>query len=423
MHTSAPDTPIDAGQMLQNFAQAVSQMIQTMAEQNSAMLATAIEEVRQAHAAQAARHDGPREVKVEGLSMPTYHGRPDESVEEFFFRARLFMEGKNIDYVAPQNQARLANLKDGAASWYHHRVIIDNNPVHTLLDFQAALEHDIASKKESFADMAFDGDKRAFAAWKDVIIGHLRQLSSQRAVDDLTAGRDPPALTYEEMLVQSVNLTSPGDEASDEEKKKYRLQQAMLKQQELYIKNLFNRTLPKPYRSQMTVSLNDQKVNAIWRQLEADYGQSSAQGMVEMVQEFEHALSLDFQNVTQLFQRLKGIRNRVNRHAAEAVQRQLIPSHLMMVKVLSLLPSQFWGSAVTFTPEEFTLEKLEEKMRNIFGDKSKAQILAMTKTVPVNHVKGKAKPVNHVKSQAHMRGSGKRKFAPEPEINNGQCFY
>ncbi|KAJ0390063.1 hypothetical protein P43SY_010717 [Pythium insidiosum] len=47
----------------------------------------------------------------------------------------------------------------------------------------------------------------------------------------------------------------------------------------------------------------------------------------------------------------------------------------------------------------------------------------MTKTVPVNHVKGKAKPVNHVKSQAHMRGSGKRKFAPEPEINNGQCFY
>ncbi|GLE07169.1 hypothetical protein PINS_up017144 [Pythium insidiosum] len=80
-----------------------------------------------------------------------------------------------------------------------------------------------ATKKESFADMAFDGDKRAFAAWKDVIIGHLRQLSSQRAVDDLTAGKTH-LLTYETRLVQSVSLTSPGDEASDEEKRKYKLQ-------------------------------------------------------------------------------------------------------------------------------------------------------------------------------------------------------
>ncbi|GLE04303.1 hypothetical protein PINS_up013218 [Pythium insidiosum] len=107
------------------------------------MLATAIGEVRRAHAAQPVTT---RREKVEGLSMPTYHGRPDESVDEFFFRARLFMEGKNIDYVAPQNQARLvsmlaSNLKDGAAAWYHHRAIVDNNPVHTLFDFQAALEH------------------------------------------------------------------------------------------------------------------------------------------------------------------------------------------------------------------------------------------------------------------------------------------
>lgn len=34
---------------------------------------------------------GPREYKIEGVSMPTFSGRPGESVDEFIFRAKLFM--------------------------------------------------------------------------------------------------------------------------------------------------------------------------------------------------------------------------------------------------------------------------------------------------------------------------------------------
>ncbi|GLD97283.1 hypothetical protein PINS_up005966 [Pythium insidiosum] len=135
---------VEVGQMLQNFAEVMAQMMQTMTQQSTATLTAMIEELR---SALATRNEPPREAKVEGLSMPVYHGRPDESVEEFFFHARLFMEGKNIDYTAAQNQARLVamlavNLKDGAASWYHHRVIVDGDPVHTLLDFQGALERE-----------------------------------------------------------------------------------------------------------------------------------------------------------------------------------------------------------------------------------------------------------------------------------------
>ncbi|POM60494.1 hypothetical protein PHPALM_30651 [Phytophthora palmivora] len=56
--------------------------------------------------------------------MPTYHGHPHESVDVFIIRAKLFMQGKCIDFTNPQNGPRVvamlaANFRDGAASWYH----------------------------------------------------------------------------------------------------------------------------------------------------------------------------------------------------------------------------------------------------------------------------------------------------------------
>uniref|UniRef100_A0AAV1UW09 Uncharacterized protein n=1 Tax=Peronospora matthiolae TaxID=2874970 RepID=A0AAV1UW09_9STRA len=42
------------------------------------------------------------EVRTEGISMPVYSGLPNDSVEDFIFRAKLFMNGKNLDYCQPQ---------------------------------------------------------------------------------------------------------------------------------------------------------------------------------------------------------------------------------------------------------------------------------------------------------------------------------
>ncbi|POM72556.1 LOW QUALITY PROTEIN: hypothetical protein PHPALM_10706, partial [Phytophthora palmivora] len=69
-----------------------------------------------------------REYRVEGISMPTFHGRPQESVAEFIFRAKLFMRGKGINFEDPQQGSRIvamlaANLRDGAASWYHAKIM------------------------------------------------------------------------------------------------------------------------------------------------------------------------------------------------------------------------------------------------------------------------------------------------------------
>ncbi|KAG6947200.1 hypothetical protein JG688_00015644 [Phytophthora aleatoria] len=54
--------------------------------------------------------------------MPTFSGKPTESVDEFIFRAKLFMDGKCIDYTAATNMQRViailaANLRNGAASY------------------------------------------------------------------------------------------------------------------------------------------------------------------------------------------------------------------------------------------------------------------------------------------------------------------
>ncbi|ETK80773.1 hypothetical protein L915_13646 [Phytophthora nicotianae] len=80
-------------------------------------------------------------------------------------------------------------------------------------------------------------------------------------------------------------------------------------------------------------------------------------GIVDMIQEFEAVLAMDFVSVTELFQRLRGVRNRLNRQCQEVLRVHLVPSQLMIGKVLVLLPSHLWGPSVTFTPEAFTWKR------------------------------------------------------------------
>ncbi|KAI9919068.1 hypothetical protein PsorP6_011850 [Peronosclerospora sorghi] len=75
--------------------------------------------------------------------MPTYHGRPDESVGEFIFEAN----GKNIDYNGYENHNRVVamldrNLRSGSASWYHSRVMVAQRPIMDIDEFERVLAAD-----------------------------------------------------------------------------------------------------------------------------------------------------------------------------------------------------------------------------------------------------------------------------------------
>ncbi|KAI9908171.1 hypothetical protein PsorP6_004178 [Peronosclerospora sorghi] len=103
-----------------------------MANQNHEFCSLMMEQLQQQN------HN--REFKFEGTSMNTYHCRPDESIDEFIFEAKLFMSGKNIDYNCHENQTRVvamlaSNLRSGAASWYHSRVMVDQRPIMEIDEF------------------------------------------------------------------------------------------------------------------------------------------------------------------------------------------------------------------------------------------------------------------------------------------------
>ncbi|EGZ07516.1 hypothetical protein PHYSODRAFT_340596 [Phytophthora sojae] len=102
-------------------------------------------------------------------------------------------------------------------------------------------------------------------------------------------------------------------------------------------------------------------------------------GIVELIMKFERTITEDFKSVAELFQKLRNVRNRLNRQGQETLRVPLLPSQLMIGTVPAMLPGHLWGPSVTFSQEEFTLEKIETKLKSIFGNKSKAEIQAMGK--------------------------------------------
>ncbi|KAE9119617.1 hypothetical protein PF005_g8240 [Phytophthora fragariae] len=151
--------------------------------------------------------------------------------------------------------------------------------------------------------------------------------------------------------------------------------------------------------------------------------------MADMIQEFEAALAMNFGSVAELFQKLRSVRNRLNRQGQDTLRVNVIPSQLMIGKVLSLLPSHLWGPSVMFSVEGFTLEKVERKQMAIFGIKSQAEIQAMGKTggqmhpvpVPVNY----AAKGTYGDKKMPSKKSGKHRAAPlsmdDERVN--ACFY
>ncbi|GMF40126.1 unnamed protein product [Phytophthora fragariaefolia] len=121
--------------LLEGLTQAIHELSHTVATQKY--------EFRSSVMYQQQHQQSNREFKIEDASMPEFHGKPHERVDEFIFEAKLFMNG-NIDVNHSVNQARVvavlaSNLRDGAALWYHSRIMIDNEPICSIDEFEATL--------------------------------------------------------------------------------------------------------------------------------------------------------------------------------------------------------------------------------------------------------------------------------------------
>lgn len=150
---------VEAGpNMFEHFVQAIDRIAVGLSQQN-AQLYHDFQEQLHAYQQQMQQHvaapQQQREFRLEGVSMPTFSGKPTESVDEYVFRAKLFMQGKGINYNAPENQQRVvailaANLRDGAASWYHTQVMVADVQYPDVQTFADALQREFVPPDQQF---------------------------------------------------------------------------------------------------------------------------------------------------------------------------------------------------------------------------------------------------------------------------------
>ncbi|OWZ03127.1 hypothetical protein PHMEG_00025196 [Phytophthora megakarya] len=166
--------------------------------------------------------------------------------------------------------------------------------------------------KGNFQSLKFSGDLLFFAAWKNK---HLREFAAATNGCPVAAigpgQRSYLAVWHPE---NPSGLQSP------------------------YFKRLLSETLPNGFKG-ITTSKLDDRVHALLRLVENQYGFSNAAGVVGLVKRFDEIVNADFKSVSQLFQDLHSVREQVNLNAHEAWHTQLISSKLMMVKVLTFCPS------------------------------------------------------------------------------------
>ncbi|ETL77448.1 hypothetical protein L917_21607 [Phytophthora nicotianae] len=199
------------------------------------------------------------------------------------------------------------------------------------------------------------------------------------------------------------------------------MHETLLCTQASYIKKLLCETLPGDFKGIATKRM-DEPVRVIWRLMKRQYSLSNAAGVVGLVTQFMEIVNVDFKSVEQLFQDLNAVRSQVNVNSREALNSQMLTSQLMLVMKLGVLPSHMWGSSVEFTPEGFTLEKVIEKLNNIYGNQSKVEIMDPARGKVVNRISA-------VPTKQNGSALGKRKASSEPDqdrhYNQGwmKCHY
>ncbi|KAG3139415.1 hypothetical protein PC128_g25365 [Phytophthora cactorum] len=97
----------------------------------------------------------------------------------------------------------------------------------------------------------------------------------------------------------------------------------------------------------------------------------------------------------------------------------------MLIKVLAVLPGHLRGSGISFTKDEFMLDKVESKLCAIFGSKTERRSWRWVNDAPVNHVQVEAtKP-----ARAAGTTLGKINARANPErdmhynVGDRSCYY
>ncbi|RHX99895.1 hypothetical protein DYB36_014287, partial [Aphanomyces astaci] len=85
----------------------------------------------------------------------------------------------------------------------------------------------------------------------------------------------------------------------------------------------------------------------------------------------------DFQSVEALFGELEALKHSINPYSQKYLKRDVVSDDLLILMVLGVLPSGFFGAQIVLDTTLFQIVDVEAKLSGIFGSKSKRGIMGM----------------------------------------------
>ncbi|GMF47862.1 unnamed protein product [Phytophthora fragariaefolia] len=79
------------------------------------------------------------------------------------------------------------------------------------------------------------------------------QMTNRRRVTEIEAVRSAPNLGYQDLLTKPSTISAIGDDATQQQRNQQLLETAFLQEQESYLRDLFNKTPPQGYLTQLSV--------------------------------------------------------------------------------------------------------------------------------------------------------------------------
>ncbi|KAK1944744.1 hypothetical protein P3T76_003277 [Phytophthora citrophthora] len=258
----------------------------------------------------------------------------------------------------------------------------------------------------------FNGED--YTMWRDKVLTHIETLDEtyQRGLLE----KDQPSATVVMMdfldTTPEKPIISVAEEISQEEAKKQRWRYQHWTRARSALLNLFNQALPNVFLSGLPDQVSKMNPCDIWKELEQKYGLGDAGGVIELLRQWERLTASNWSNLGTLFAQLKKLRNDINRKMRALVNKDMVTEPWLCMQVLALLPSEFWGSSVSMTPEWFTIENVETSLRRVFAERSKKEICMLTE-------KRRPMPINVAKKVTGR----KRKQSDAPSSQERECFY
>ncbi|KAJ0403441.1 hypothetical protein P43SY_001549 [Pythium insidiosum] len=247
--------------------------------------------------------------------------------------------------------------------------------------------------------------------WKDKVLTHVSQLDLEYQRSLLEKDQPDAKVLMKDFLFGSpAEPPVPAPGIGQDEARAARCAQMHWRRAKSATQDLLNKALPNTFLSTLPDAVSKMDPCEIWKALEKTYGLGDAGGLIELTRQWTKLAGTSFRDLGTHFAMLKKLRNDINRKSQALVKRDMVTEEWLCIEVLAQLPSEFWASAVSLTPDGFTVEQVEAGLRRVFGDKSKRDIS--------HHLEKRPLPVhvNAVRNHAQR----KRKTGTEDSTS---CFY